>query len=103
MAKAKLVKKKRRLKVEGIATILFTLAIFAYLGATFGLRSYNIVLQQQAQKIESKASTLKEAVANLENEVNTLQNHDRVLGMAEEDGIKTNQENVVTIGKDNNK
>lgn len=97
MAKAKLVKKKRRLKVEGVATILFTLAMFAYLGTTFGLRSYNIVLQQQVSKIESKAGTLKQAVANLENEVNKLDNRDRVLAMAEEEGIKTNQDNVVVI------
>lgn len=101
MAKAKLVKRKRRIKVEAIATLLFTLAIFAYFGAKFGLHSYNIVLQKQAQTIDLKAQDLKEGVANLENEVNTLQNRDRVLGVAESEGIKTNQDNVVMI--DNSK
>lgn len=100
MAKAKLVKKKKKLKIEGVATLLLTLSIFGYLGAKFGLKSYNILLSEQAQKVEEKAGTLKEAVANLENEVNTLENRERVLGMVEEEGIKNNQENVVVIGND---
>lgn len=97
MAKAKLVKRKRKLKIQGVATLLFTIAIFSFMGAKFGLHSYNIVLQNQAQSIENKVGTLKDAVTNLEAEVTTLQNRDRVLGMAEEDGIKTNQEQVVSI------
>lgn len=97
MAKAKIVKRKRRLRVEGLATLLFTLSIFIYLGAKFGLKSYNVVLQKEAQVVEQKVTTLKASVANLEAEINTLKSRDRVLGMAEKDGIKTNQDNVVVI------
>ena len=88
MAKAKLVKRKRKLRIEGIAALLFTISAFAFMGAKFGLHSYNIVLQKEAQQ----------AVANLQNEVNTLQSRDRVLSMVEGEGISTNQ-NVVVVGE----
>lgn len=103
MAKAKLVKKKRRLRVERIASALFTLAIIIYFGAKFGLQSYNITLQKQAQATENKAATLKDSVANLESEVNTLQSRDRVLSYAEKEGIKTNQDNVAVVKGDDKK
>lgn len=103
MAKAKLIKKKRRLKIEGIATVLCTFAVLVYLAATFGLQSYNITLQKQAQVTEDKAATLKEAVANLQSEVNELQSRDRVLGVAEKEGIKTNQDNVAVVEGDEKK
>ena len=98
MAKAKLVKRKRKLRIEGIAALLFTISAFAFMGAKFGLHSYNIVLQKESQQIKQQEQTLKEAVANLQNEVNTLQSRDRVLSMVEGEGISTNQ-NVVVVGE----
>ena len=59
MAKAKIVKRKRRLRIEGLATLLLTLSIFGYFGAKFALKSYNITLQLKAQESEQKANTLK--------------------------------------------
>ena len=70
MAKAKIVKRKRRLRIEGLATLLLT---------------------------------LKEDVANLEADITKLEDRDRVLGMAEKEGIKTNQDNVVVVDKDEKK
>ena len=103
MAKAKIVKRKRRLRIEGLATLLLTLSIFWYFGAKFALKSYNITLQLKAQESEQKANTLKEDVANLEADITKLEDRDRVLGMAEKEGIKTNQDNVVVVDKDEKK
>ena len=62
MAKAKIVKRKRRLRIEGLATLLLTLSIFGYFGAKFALKSYNITLQLKAQAVSythlDTASTL---------------------------------------------
>ena len=99
MAKAKIVKRKRRLRIEGLATLLLTLSIFGYFGAKFALKSYNM----KAQESEQKANTLKEDVANLEADITKLEDRDRVLGMAEKEGIKTNQDNVVVVDKDEKK
>ena len=101
MAKAKIVKRKRRLRIEGLATLLLTLSIFGYFGAKFALKSYNITLQ--LKESEQKANTLKEDVANLEADITKLEDRDRVLGMAEKEGIKTNQDNVVVVDKDEKK
>ena len=59
MAKAKIVKRKRRLRIEGLATLLLTLSIFGYFGAKFALKSYNITLQLKAQESEQKAKHIK--------------------------------------------
>ena len=55
------------------------------------------------RQVEEKATTLKETVSSLENEVNKLENRERVLGMAEKDGIKTNQDQVVVMGDEDKK
>ena len=98
MAKARLINKKRRLRIEAIATILFMVSLFMFAGAKFLLKSYNYELALTSQGIQSDADKLKEDVAALESDISELQNRDRVLGMAESDGIKTNQDNVVIIG-----
>lgn len=97
MAKAKIVKRKRRIRIEGLATLIFTLSLFTYFGAKFALKSYNMTLQLHAQECAEQTSALKQDVANLEADINTLESRDRVLGMAKEEGIKTNQDNVVVV------
>lgn len=82
---------------------MLSLAICCYFGAKFGLKSYNMTLQLQAQETEQKANALKESVASLESEVTELQSRDRVVGMAEKEGIKTNQDNVVVVEDDEKK
>lgn len=42
-------------------------------------------------------------MANLEADITKLEDRDRVLGMAEKEGIKTNQDNVVVVDKDEKK
>lgn len=38
---AKIVKKKRKLKLQNLMSMLFVISLFAYLGSTFVLRSMN--------------------------------------------------------------
>ena len=100
VAKAKIVKRKRRLKIEGISAVLFVIAIAVFLGAKCGLKAYNQNLQKVATQTEEKVSDLQNDVGKLEDEVTNLQRRDRVVGMAEKDGLKTNQEQVVVMGED---
>lgn len=102
MAKAKLVRRKRRLRIEGAATLLFVLAVVFYLGAKFPLKSYNQSLQKQATSVEQQAAKLKGEVGKLEDEVNDLQSRKRVVGMAEKDGLETNQDQVVVMDEEDN-
>lgn len=100
MAKAKLVKRKRKrkLRLEGIATLLFTVAVILYFGAKFGLKAYNNELQLRATTIAQEAADLKEEVSKLQNEVTQLQSRDRILSMVEDDDISVNQEQVIVMG-----
>ena len=100
VAKAKIVKRKRRIRLEGIAGLLFVLAAVVYLGAKCGLKAYNQGLQKVATQAEEKVTALKNEVGKLEDEVINLQRRDRVVGMAEKKGLKTNQEQVVVMGED---
>lgn len=97
---AKLVKRKRRIRLEGLATLFLALSICLYLAATFGLKSYNITLANRSQALENEQSTIKEAVSTMELEVKELQNRDRVMAIAQEDGITTNQNQVSIISKE---
>lgn len=102
MAKARILKKKtsKKAKFNKIVAVLFTLSIFAFIGARFGLRSYNYGLSNNANEIETQVIDLKDEVAGLKYEVNNLQSRDRVLSMAKEQGIQTNQDNVIVMEDD---
>lgn len=94
---AKIVKRKRKLRIEAFATLFFVVSVFLYLGAVIGLKSYNVTLAAQSQELEVQRDVQKEKVASLENEVKKLADSERVLGMAKDAGISTNQKNIVTI------
>lgn len=101
MARAKITKRKRRIRIEGLVGFLLFIGVIFFLGSQFGLQAYNITLQKQAQTTEKEVGVLKDSISNLESEVNILQSRDRVLSYAEKEGIKTNQDNVVVVdGKD---
>ncbi len=91
MKMARVVRKKRKLRIQGFATLFFMISVCLYLGAMFGLKSYNITLQSQSQELSAQRAQLEEAVKSAELDVKTLQNKDRITAIAEEDGITSNQ------------
>lgn len=97
MAKAKIIKKKRRIRIEALASLLLTLSMVAFFAAQYGLKSYNYNLSVKKNEIEQQAKELEEKVADLQTEVTELQNRERVLSVAEKENIKTNQDNVTVV------
>lgn len=100
MAKAKLVKRKKRLRIDRLASMMMVLAVCLFLGAKYGLQSYNYSLSLKKTQIEAKNKELSQAVADLQSEVTSLQSREHVLSVAEKDNIKTNQKNVTLVGDD---
>lgn len=96
---ARVVRKKRKLKLQGFATLFFMLSICLYLGAMFGLKSYNITLQAQAQDLATQRADLEETVKSAELDVKSLQNKDRVTAIAAEDGITSNQGQATIVNE----
>ena len=98
MAKARLIKVRRKVRIEGV---LFPglpglLGIFTL--AKTGLASYNIVLSNEQQRVAADKEEQRDAVRLLQTEVNELQERSRVLAAVKEDGIESNQENVYVVG-----
>lgn len=100
MAKARVVKKKKRLKLDRIASILLCIGIIMYLGARMGIRSYNYNLSMKAESLHKKKEELMSDVAALKNDIEKLQDRDRVLAIAESEDIVTRQDNVTVIRND---
>lgn len=97
-ARAKIIRKpKRRFRYEAFALLFCVISAAFYLWAMIGQKNLNYNLALQAQELQQKVTEKKEAVASLQSEVNALANRDRIVSMAAEDGIKTNQDQVVIL------
>ena len=86
-------KKRRTLRPEVLIIIVFVMSLAFYCTTKIGLNSYNITLQQSEQALAAEVSQKKEAVSELETEVNNLQNKTRLLGMLDS-SVKDNQNNI---------
>ena len=98
MAKARLIKRRRRLRIEGVLVLMLIVSTGLYALSKICLNSYNIVLSNEQQQTAAQLSEVQNSVNVLKADVNELQDHSRVLAMVEEDGINTNQENIYVVG-----
>lgn len=97
MAKARLIKRKRRLRIEGVLVLLLIASAGLYTLSKICLNSYNIVLSNEQQQTAAQLSEVQSRVNVLKADVNELQERSRVLAMVKEDGINTNQENIYVV------
>ena len=95
---AKIVKRKRKLRVQALITLFFVFSIFAYIGSVTILRSYNYVLSQTAQEKTTEKDQLKVQVRTLETAVEEMSTYDYIARIAEKGGIKAYQANVKILG-----
>ena len=100
MAKARLIKRRRRLRIEGVLVLMLIVSTGLYALSKICLNSYNIVLSNEQQQTAAQLSEVQNSVNVLKADVNELQDRSRVLAMVEEDGINTNQENIYVVGDD---
>ena len=89
--------KKRILRTDHIAEIIFIFLLIAYVILSLFIKAsstnYTIAIQQAQNEIEE----IKEMNNNLSIEIQTLQNKDRVYTIAQESGLTQNQDNIVAI------
>ena len=98
MAKARLIKVRRKVRIEGVLFLVFLVCLGIFTLAKTGLASYNIVLSNEQQRVAADKDEQRDAVRLLQTEVNELQERSRVLAAVKEDGIESNQENVYVVG-----
>ena len=94
---AKIIRKKRTLRIERVAIVLFVFACGLSLVSSLFLRSYNNSLSMQVQKMETEIAKLETANEAVQVAIQNLSTKDRVLTVATEEGLTMNSVNVVTI------
>lgn len=98
---AKIVKKKRRLRVERLVSMFFALSVFLYLGSSLFLQSYNMSLSKLDTQRENEIIAAKKDKESMRVAVEQLQNRDRILAVAKDAGIDVNQDSVVILDGNN--
>ena len=97
---AKIVKKtkKRKIKIEGIATLFLVFSLCSVLFSSLFIRTQKNHLTMKIEDIEAECATLKESNSQLSIEIQNLTSKDRVYEVASNDGLTQDTTNVVNIG-----
>lgn len=91
--------KHKRLKLQGVFGLAFTLAIFSYIASSIFLRAYNVQLTVQIQSVRNEIVLLEQSNEVLSVEIQSLSSKERVMAIALDAGLSVNQENIVMINK----
>ncbi len=101
MAKiVKKVHKKRRLKIEGLAVLLFSTAICGVLFTSLFVRAQKNSLIIQIEDIQAECTSLKEANHQLDIQIQNLVSKDRIYEIAANNGLSQNENNVINVDGD---
>ena len=96
---AKIVKKKRRrLSLNGIAIIFFSLAVISWLITSLLVNTLNTSLTMKIQKMSEEAEMLKSINQTLNYEIQSLENKDRVYAVAQAAQLDQVTENIISVG-----
>lgn len=89
--------KRRRLRIEGLCILSFSLAIVAWMFSSIFLRAYNVQLSVAIQQTQTEIVHLNQSIEILNVEIQNLSSKDRVMAIAKEAGLSVIQENVTIV------
>ena len=96
---AKIVKKKKRkLSLNGIAIIIFTLSLLSWLASSLLINTVNTSLTMKIQSMNEELATLKNQNQTLNFEISTLGNKDRVYAAAAAANLDQVTDNIISVG-----
>lgn len=90
-------KKKKKINYDSLINLIFVICVLSMFGSVTLLRSYNVNLANRESAQQKDIETLNEDVSNLENKVKKLDNRDRILTIANENGLHFDQDQVVSV------
>ncbi len=96
--KVKRVRTKRFSITKTIQMLFIVSAIFFVISALF-LRSYNVNLSVQKQNFDKQIVLVTKANQTLASDIQVLSAYTRVSAIAQQEGLKLIQNNIVTIAK----
>lgn len=95
---AKLVKRKRRkLRFQGFAIILFSVALLSWLGTTLFVNTINASLTMKIQQLNEELASLTEENQTLNFAIQSLENKDRIYEVASSANMDQIQDNIISI------
>ena len=96
---AKIVKKKRRrLSFNGIAIVLFTVALISWLLTSLLVNTVNTSLTMKIQTMNEELAQLKSENQTLNYEIQSLENKDRVFEVAQAADLDQLADNIISVG-----
>lgn len=90
-------KVKRTIKFRGLTILLLVFSSFLALLSSLFLRTYNISLNHELQSMKNEIAVLSAENDSLQISIQALSARDRVMAIAERNGLASNQDNVVTV------
>lgn len=96
---AKIVKKKRRrLSFNGLAIVLFTIALISWLLTSLLVNTVNTSLTMKIQTMNEELAQLKAENQTLNYEIQSLENKDRVFEVAQAADLDQLADNIISVG-----
>lgn len=93
----KIVAKKRRIRIEGIVSMVFIVCLLGYFGSFTVLRAHNVVLMKEVATTEAQTDVLENDVANLKLEIKQLDYRERIMDIAKQHELKDAPESYVSV------
>ena len=99
---AKIVKRKRRLKLGTFVNVVFVLSLMLYMGSVTFLNSHNVALNYKLTAIQLENEEANKRLETLKLEVAQYTERDYLMSISNENGgnLKLNQKNIVYITDD---
>ena len=96
---AKIVKKKRRrLSFNGIAIVLFSVALISWLLTSLLVNTVNTSLTMKIQTMNEELAQLRSENQTLNYEIQSLENKDRVFEVAQAADLDQLADNIISVG-----
>jgi cell division protein FtsL len=86
---------KRRIKIQGLAILVFSFVLMLYFFTSIALRSINVSLSVQLQNKSAQLAQIQSQNKNLAKEIQRLSDYERVMAIAKEAGLSLNGNNVI--------
>ena len=87
---AKIVKKKRKLKMQNLLSVVFALSLLAYLGSTFVIRSMNVSLNYELTQLNNENEEKQKELDTLRLEVARYTERDYLMSICAANGVNLN-------------
>ncbi|MBR2825598.1 MAG: hypothetical protein IKE51_04980 [Solobacterium sp.] len=90
-------RKPKRFKLVTFTRTLFVFSVFLYLVSSLFLRTINNSLSTEVQDLQNQIAQIEQENEFIEIEIAQLSRRDRVDNIADENGLRMEEDNIVTI------